>query len=526
MNYRKSLFAMAGITVLAVAPLFAQNPVQDAVNSITADELRAHIYFLASDYLNGRTGMSAEYDIAARYVGAQFAAAGLKPVVEEEDGTMSYFQEVPFAKTTYSDKIEWAIRNGSSEKVVEHNRDFKILFGNSLNHDNLEVVWVGYGIEEPDHNWNDFKDLDVEGKILLFTTGAPLKNGKPVLPLLVHAKYVGPRGLQSRLSNLMAKGAAAIVVTDIDGSGGMPFDMVTSRFTTEAYVYQGAERGGRTRSMPTIYIAKPELLNVLMENNRYNPLDNPDNLLKRYKPQLLEGVTLTGEVKVLDEEIVMSKNVVGMVPGTDPDLQDEYIVVGAHLDHVKPVNGMVCNGADDNASGSAGVMEIAAAMVKNPGRRPVVFIAYTAEEMGLIGSRHFVSSGLFPKEQLKFNINMDMIGRSDPDNIESRGHHVVTDKKYQAALEEFINGINDGVTDFPLHYNNDEDSPGGSDHQSFISEGIPGFFFFSGVHEDLHNPGDDPEKIDYPKAESISRLAYLIAIRLADMESVPSFEMN
>lgn len=526
MNYRKIFFAIAGMLLLAAAPSAAQNPAQDAVNSITADELRAHIYFLASDYLNGRTGMSAEYDIAARYVGAQFAAAGLQPVVAEEDGTMSYFQEVPFAKTTYSDRVEWAISNSSGETVFEHNRDFKILFGSNLNHDNMEVVWVGYGIEEPDHKWNDFEDLDVEGKIIVFTTGAPLKNGKPVLPVLVHARYVGPMGLQSRLSGLMSKGAAAIVATDIDGSGGMPFDMVTSRFSTEAYIYQGAEGGRRSRSMPTVYIAKPELLNVIMENNKYNPLDNPDNVLKRYKPHLLEGVTLTGEVKVLGEEIIMSKNVVGMVPGTDPDLQDEYIVVGAHLDHVKPLNGEVCNGADDNASGSAGVIEVAAAMVKNPGKRPVLFITYTAEEMGLIGSRHFVGSGLFPKEQLKFNINMDMIGRSDPDNIESRGHHVVTHKKYQAALEDFINEVNDGVTDFPLHYNNDEDSPGGSDHQSFINEGIPGFFFFSGVHEDLHRPGDDPEKIDYPKAESISRLAYLIAVKLADMESIPAFELQ
>lgn len=527
MNYRKSLFAIAGILLLAVAPSMAQNPVQDAVNSITADELRAHIYFLASDYLNGRPGLSAEYDIAARYVGAQFAAAGLTPVVAEEDGTISYFQEVPFLKTTYSDKMEWAVRTGSGEKVLEHNRDFKILYGSNLNHDNLEVVWAGYGIEEPDHKWNDFEDIDVNGKIVVFITGAPMKNGKPVLPETVHERYAGPRGLQSRLSGLTARGAAAIVATDIDGSGGMPFDMVTSRFSTESNVYKGAESGRRrSRSMATVYIVKPELLNIIMENSKNNPLDNPGNTLKKYKPQLLEGVTLSGSVKVLGEETIISRNVVGMVPGTDPDLQDEYIVVGAHLDHVKPVNGEVCNGADDNASGSAGVIEVAAAMVKNPGRRPVVFIAYTAEEMGLIGSRHFVGSGLFPKEQLKFNINMDMIGRSDPDNIESRGHHVVTHKKYQAALEEFINGVNNGVTDFPLHYNNDEDSPGGSDHQSFINEGIPGFFFFSGVHEDLHRPGDDPEKIDYPKAESISRLAYLIAITLADMESLPTFEVK
>ena len=524
MNYRKLCSTLAGMILIITGSLNAQAPLQDALNSITADELRSHIYFLASDYMNGRIGPSAEYEIAAQYVATQFAAAGIQPVVKEEDGNMSYFQGVPFARTVYDDNINWSLRAGGAEKSLQHKMDFKIMYGNNLSHSNAEVVWVGYGIEEPDHKWNDFKNIDVEGKIILLMSGAPLKNGKPVLPILVHAKYVGPRGVQNRLSSLFSKGAAGIIVTDIDGSGGMPFDMMESRFTTETYVYKGGESGRRSRSIPAVYVVKPEFLNLVMGDNKFNPLNDQEDVLKRYKPQLLEGVSLTGEVEVLSEEIIITKNVVGMVPGTDPALKDEYIVVGAHLDHVKPVQGQVCNGADDNASGSAGVIEIAAAMAKCPGKRPVILITYTAEEMGLIGSRHFVGSGLFPKEHFKFNINMDMIGRSDPDNIESRGHHVVTHKKYQSELEKFINEINDGITDFPLHYNNDEDSPGGSDHQSFIREGIPGFFFFSGVHEDLHRPGDDPEKIDYPKAESISRLAFLIATKLANMEEVPDFE--
>lgn len=524
MNYRKILCTATGLILFIAGSLNAQAPLQDALNSITADELRSHIFFLASDYMNGRIGPSAEYEIAAQYVATQFTAAGIQPVVKQEDGTMSYFQGVPFAKTIYSDNINLSVKNGDTKKALEHKKDFKIMYGNNLSHNNVEMVWVGYGIEEPDYKWNDFKDVDVEGKIILLMSGAPLKNGKPVLPALVHAKYVGPRGTQNRLSTLFSKGAAGVIVTDIDGSGGMPFDMMSSRFTTETYVYKGGDSRRGSRTSPAVYVVKPEFLNLVMRDNKSNPLQNPGNVLKGYKPQLLEGVSLTGGVEVLSEEIILSKNVVGMVPGTDPALRDEYIVVGAHLDHVKPVQGQVCNGADDNASGSAGVIEIAAAMAKNPGKRPVVLITYTAEEMGLIGSRHFVGSGLFPKEHLKFNINMDMIGRSDPDNIESRGHHVVTHKKYQAELEKFINEINNGVTDFPLHYNNDEDSPGGSDHQSFISEGIPGFFFFSGVHEDLHQPGDIPEKIDYPKAESISRLAFLIATKLANMEMVPTFE--
>ncbi|MDZ7739213.1 MAG: M20/M25/M40 family metallo-hydrolase, partial [Bacteroidales bacterium] len=249
-----------------------------------------------------------------------------------------------------------------------------------------------------------------------------------------------------------------------------------------------------------------------------------EDILSNYKPQLLKGVSLSSRINILSEELIETKNVAGIVTGTDSLLKDEYIIVGAHLDHVKPVNGQVCNGADDNASGSAGVIEIAEAIAMNPCRRSVVFITYTAEEMGLEGSRHFVGSEALPLEKMKFNINMDMIGRSSPVNSESRAHYVISDKKYINQIEDFINELNNEVCDFPLIFDNDDDSPGGSDHQSFMMAGIPAFFFFSGVHEDLHRPGDDPEKIDYDKAESISRLGYLITTKLANMEVVPSFK--
>jgi len=515
---RLSILLTSLILMVFMTASFAQEPAA----SITEAELRDHIFFLASDYLNGRVGISPEYELAARYVASQFAAAGLQPVVEKEDGSKSYLQGVPFLKTTYSDELKWKIINPDGENILLHKEDFKILYGNKLNHDKLEIVYAGYGIEEPDHNWNDFENIDVEGKIMICISGAPTKKGKAVLPEEVHQRYVGPRGLQSKVGALFSKGAEGLILVDIDGSSGMPFSIIPSAFDSEKYVYQGGE-SRQQRSMPSVYLAKPEILNTLMGNSKNNPLLKPEDMEKNYSPGLLEDTYLDSSIEILNEALVFASNVTGMVPGTDPVLKNEYIVVGAHLDHVKPVNGEVCNGADDNASGSAGVMEIAEALAMSPCKRSVVFITYTAEEMGLIGSRHFLNSELFPAEQIKFNINMDMIGRSDPDNEESRAHYVVSDKKYIAGIEKFIMGLNDGITDFPLIFDNDEDSPGGSDHQSFMSKGIPAFFFFSGVHNDLHRPGDDPEKIDYAKAEDICRLSYIITTELANMDAVPAF---
>jgi hypothetical protein len=520
MNIRKSFLSFTALLILLTGFINAQNPIE----SITKAEIRDHIFFLASDYMNGRVGPSSEYEIAAQYVAAQFAGAGLKPAIKNEEGSMEYFQGVPFNKITYGSDISWKLLKEGKEIPLKHKEDFRILFSNKLNYDKMELVWVGYGIEEPDYNWNDFEKLDVKGKIIVCIGGAPTKNGEPVLPMEVHNKYTGMMGFQLKVSALFKKGAEGIILADLDGSTGMPFEMIPSEFSTEKYIYSGPEDDSRSESIPSIYFVKPEFIEILMEGNKYNPMKDPGNILKNYKPQYLEDIYLDSEVEKLNEESITTKNVVGIVEGTDPELRNEFIVVTAHLDHVKPLNDQVCNGADDNASGSSGVMEIAEAIAMNPCKRSVLFITFTAEEMGLIGSRHFVTSRAYPTEQIKFNLNMDMIGRSDAENAESRAHYVLTDKKYVKGIEKLITQLNDGVTDFPLIFDDQEDLPGGSDHQSFMDAGVPAFFFFSGMHADLHQPGDDPEKIDYDKAESICRLGYLITTKLANMDVIPTFE--
>lgn len=520
---KASAFLLALLSVYNLNLQAQVGTIEKQAESISAGELKSHIYFLASDFMAGRVGPSPEYRIAAQYVASQFRSAGLTPAVITEDGDAVYLQEVPFSKTRYGNKIEWSIKRGDKEIGLRHNIDFKILLSSSLSYNDMEVVYVGYGIDEPDFKWNDFEGLDTEGKILLCIGGAPLKKGKPVLPEEIHKKYSGPRGAQSKIMSFFNRGAAAIIIADVDGSTGWPFEMIPSQLKDEKYVYKGDVEGESSEMIPSIYLARPEIFNHFMEGSRYNPLNDTDNILKHYKPQVLEDIRFSGETEVISREDITTPNVIAMVRGTDPVLKDEYIVVGAHLDHVKPFNGQVCNGADDNASGSAAVIEIAEALAMNPCRRSVVFVTYTAEEMGLHGSDYFVNKGPFPLDKIKFNLNMDMIGRSGKGNEESRAHYVVTDKKYLEGLKIFISDINNGITDFPIIFDNDDDSPGGSDHMSFIKNDIPAFFFFSGIHADLHQPGDDPEKIDYPKAESIARLAFMITEKLANMDQVPDF---
>ena len=522
MNNKKIFCLLAGFIFSLSGIISAQSSPDDALNSITKAELKDHVYFLASDYMAGRFAPSAEYEIAAQYVASQFASAGVQPFLKDESGELSYFQEVPFIKTTYGTDIKWIIKNAGETREFQHQKDFKILFSRISEDEKLDLVFVGYGIEEPDYGWNDFEGLEVAGKMVIVLNGAPMKKGKPVLPEEIHAKYP-ETAYWKKLWALSRMGAKGVIMVDESASGQMYWDGFESRALSEKYAYQGPGSERNSRSRPSMYIVKPEVVDVLFKGQPYSPTSIAEKGLKNYSCFQLEGISIETLFEVIEEKTISSKNIVGFIPGTDPDLINEYITVGAHLDHVAPVDGQVRNGADDNASGSSGVIEVAEAMALNPGRRPLVFIAFTAEEMGLLGSKYFLNTGTLEKEMIKFNLNLDMIGRSSEENAETRAHYLVTHKKYLNELSSFVGEINGNTINYPLLYNNDQDSPGGSDHQTFISAGIPAFFFFSGVHEDLHKPGDDPDLIDYQKAESISRLAYLIVNELSNMDVVPTF---
>jgi Zn-dependent M28 family amino/carboxypeptidase len=168
-------------------------------------------------------------------------------------------------------------------------------------------------------------------------------------------------------------------------------------------------------------------------------------------------------------------------------------------------------------------MEIAEAVAMNPPRRSVVFVTYTAEEMGLYGSHYFVNSGPFDTNEIQFNVNLDMIGRTTLENEKTGSHYFVANNRFMPKLRPFVEEINDESVSIPLIYNSNDRLSGSSDHVNFQNAGIPAFFFFSGMHQDLHQPGDDPEKIEYDKAVNLSKLSYLITMKLANMDKVPNF---
>ena len=515
---------ITGLVLSCFQNISGQETESSPLNSITEAEMRDHIFFLASDYLGGRIGPSAEYEIAAQYVASQFASAGLEQVSSDQESMDGFFQGVPFERETYGEDFKWILNSLTGQKEFNHTEDFKILRGRTIPKEPLDVVFVGFGINESEHGWNDLENIDIEGKMVIVLAGAPLKKGKAVLPDSLHHMYNSMMGLQKKFRPIMElRPSSIIIILDKQTSAMMPFKMIPSSFSSVKYKYKGTEEGAQGFKIPMVYLITDEVARSLFEGQKYDPVNIEEDGIKKYECYQLEDVSIKTEYTLLESTEVYLKNVVGVVKGTDPELSDQYITVGAHLDHVAYGNGQVANGADDNASGTAGIMEIAEAMAMNPPRRSVVFVAYAAEEMGLCGSHYFVNAGPLPIEEMKFNVNLDMIGRTTAENKDTHSHYVVADEKYLSGLEPFISEINDASIQYPLIFDYSFDHSRSSDHASYHNAGIPAFFFFSGVHEDLHTPGDDAEKIEYDKAVKLSRLAYLITLKLANMDEVPAF---
>jgi Zn-dependent M28 family amino/carboxypeptidase len=247
---------------------------------------------------------------------------------------------------------------------------------------------------------------------------------------------------------------------------------------------------------------------------------------KDLKPRSFEFVNTTLELKTsFDNKLIETQNVIGFLEGTDPVLKNEYVVVGGHYDHVgmgyfgamdKANAGKIHNGADDNASGTAGVIELAEAFSKVKPKRSIIFIGFTAEEYGLLGAKYYAyQNPLYPLEKTVGMVNLDMISRNDIRMIWIGGVYYSSDMKL--LVEEANKTIG-----FELFYNVGLYTFA-SDQGPFIKRNIPSIFFFAGDHEDYHTPSDDIDKVDFEKAEKVSKLAFLSTWLLANQENKPAY---
>lgn len=460
-----------------------------------ADRYHAHVAFLAHDELEGRGTGSNGIDLAAGYIAGQFAAAGLKP--GGPNGT--FFQEFDVAKSaTLLDDTNLAI-DGSEMALALHD-DFRPMGFSANGEFSGDVVFVGYGIVNPDKSHDDYAGVETAGRVVLMLRREPTswnEGGK----FTDHARF------DTKIKLAKEHGALAVLIANQDpGEDGIDGLM---RFRSR----------GEDYGLPALHIKRRVADQLLAVGG----LPSLTELQKQLDPggknvsSALAGVRVSGTV-AYESKDMLARNVIGVLEGNGPHA-DEYVVIGAHYDHLGKRRGQIYNGADDNASGTAGVIEVAYALAGTPRRdRSVIFMTFSGEEMGLLGSQHYASDPTVDIESIVAMLNMDMIGRLTPDDeanmlsIQGLGtgdsfKEIVEKRAEQAGLE----------------FMPDDSALGPSDHTSFYSAGVPSLFFFTGVHPDYHQPSDDSEKINAEGAARIVDLVYNIARDIINGEASPTY---
>ena len=525
MKMQKKMF-VAFLLVPALAA--AQQP----ADLITARSLRAHMFFLAADEMAGRNATSPEGRIAANYVAAHFMRLGLKPA--GDNGT--YFQNFDMVGSMTDDgRMGLTAKVGATTRTFQLDHDFFYFFVQSATPTQVEapVVFLGYGINAPEYGYNDFAGLDLAGKVALVLDREPQANDP-------RSKFKGQWDtihsyLWYKVEQVRKTGAAGILVVreavprrkvripsaPVNNWRPSPkIALADSRF--DIPVFQVTREVANQLLAPTGKTAD-QAQRAIDDSGAPASFDVPN-------------VRVTMVKSFQDRELRHTRNVLGILEGSDPALKDEFVVVSGHYDHVGIVGGRIYRGADDNASGTIGMMEIAEAFVRGNVRpkRSILFAAWEAEERGLLGAFYYVDHPTVPLEKTVANLNMDMIGR-DEDSVDwptPPDHNVnmvnVSGTPYNPQLKEIIDSEN-RKTGLKLDYKTDVVDPESwfarSDHFCFAIHRVPMVLFNTGEHADYHTENDTWDHINYPKMEKIVRLIFLstaeVANRPARIEFTP-----
>ena len=506
----------------------------------SAAKLQQHISYLASDALDGRrTGTPGAND-AARYIAGEFERLGLNPGNGSRDASRRrdlmarYLQTFPYvagAELGKGNSFEFGV-----DRSLRPNVDWIPLAFSANAKAQGNVVFVGYGITAAELNYDDYAGLDATGKIAVALQGTP-DGDNP------HGQFFKFEAVRWKAIAAQTAGAKALVVIARDE------DFKNDRLSKLVY-----DNTAGVAAIPVVVISRQSAATLVGLSN--TPLSQLEQATTAKTPgtNRILPVSVTLSTDVIRKEVA-AYNVAGILEGSDPVLKNEYIVIGAHYDHLgrggegsgslAPNSGEIHHGADDNASGTAGMIELARifSAQKPKLKRTLVFIGFGGEEEGLLGSNYYVNHPLVPLANTVAMINMDMIGRMKDRKLSVGGIGTAQEWRElvrQANTAESMavaanssspmpkgvpivvsaNGRTITTTDpngaFELTLN--EDGYGPSDHSSFYSKQVPVLFFFTGTHSDYHKPSDTFDKINY---NDEARILRLVARIVRDIDGAP-----
>jgi Zn-dependent M28 family amino/carboxypeptidase len=515
-------FTLAMILTANSFALIAQAQKTAAVkkdaSEVSADAIKRHVTFLASDKLQGRRAGTPQADEAAKYIAKEFRQAGLKPL-----SAAGYFQPFNFVSgvklgTQNSFKLTLAshrrnppIDSVTSTQSLTVGEDYMPLAFSASAPAKGELVFVGYGISAPELQYDNYAGVDVKGKIVVILRGSPDGNN----PHGKFTEFTAP-GLEIQKKTIKAREK---------GAGGVIFVSEEAKFSNDKLSKMRHDLNFLDAGIPATVVSKQVAEALFISANttladalkRANDSAEPKNLQNASAEFKTDVVKINGK----------SSNVVGVIEGSDAKLKSEYVVIGAHYDHLglggpeslaANPDGQIHHGADDNASGTSALLELARVMMSDRTRlkRSIIFMAFSAEELGLLGSAAYTKNPIVPLASTVAMLNMDMVGRLRERSLFVGG--VGTSPIWKPLLDRLNAAGKNPETGSGSRFQlgTGQDGFGPSDHQSFYIKDIPVLFFFTNSHEDYHKPSDTAEKINAEGTKQIAELVREIAVTVAD----------
>lgn len=499
--------------------------------AITADQLSNYLYFVASDAMGGRDTPSYGLDVTAEFLKMNLQRWGFKGA--GDNGT--FFQRMALTRGTIDTAATTVSIGGQSSFAF--GTDIVRASGNATGPLTAPVVFVGNGWMVKSKNLNPYASIDVKGKLIAaYSDGQPSNRFPVPMPQGIgQADLTGTRGTDwaDPIAYAQTNGAAGVII-------------LPSRFLTENWD-AATQSFGRSRlaveklrpAAPSVFVASPKFANELFAGEQGNPLTG-------YTTSFGLGSGKTLNLNLVNKtETQWTQNVIAIWEGSDLVLKAELVAVGAHYDHVgtnlnAPGEDKIWNGADDDGSGTVAVLAIAEALAKAKARpkRSILFVWHAGEEKGLWGAQYF---NKFPTVNIKnvvAQLNIDMIGRSkkpgdtNPKNNELSGEntvYVIGSEMMSSTLGAITKNTNDEFLKMTYDYRYDDPKDKNrfffrSDHFHYAVNGIPVAFWFTGVHEDYHQPTDHADKIDYAKMEKIARTIFLTLWELTELKERPKID--
>ncbi|MDP9080356.1 MAG: M28 family peptidase [Bacteroidota bacterium] len=500
-----------------------QNPTAMKYASIiSADLAKQHLSIIASDAYEGRETGKPGADKAAHYIADEFKSLGLQPIVKG-----SYFLDVPVVQNSF--KVNSFSVNGAA---LTSGTDFTARGGaGTKTIDAKDIVFIGYGISTD--SYDDLKGMDLTGKVVMYiSNGEPMNDGKS--RITGTDKLSDWSGQRSRKRTQLIQSKNPLLMLAVS--------------PTPAALRPGG--GGPPRSLPMMVKQDgptPAVIYTIPQSTADQILKSTGKTIADLKASIDQSGTPQSQFVKADistsyatEEIpVKAVDVLGYLPGSDPKLKNEVLVISAHYDHIglmpEGSKDMVNNGADDDGSGTTAIMEIARAFSKakkdgHGPKRSILFLGNVGEEKGLLGSQYYTDHPVIPLANTITDLNIDMIGRVGTEYIgkaDSANYvYVIGSGMLSTDLHNVDEKANKTYTNLILDYKYDDlNDPNSfytrSDHYNFAKHGVPIIFYFNGVHADYHKPGDEVSKINFPLLAKRAQLVYYTAWDLLNADKRP-----